>query len=278
MKVFSHYERFQMVNKWVQQSIQIANNTGYLDKLSIVYPAGVLPRRPLNDCDKQTIKHLHETGASKDLVNFLLDLTRRGRHPFPIEHPYASICRQKRELIGKNPFVFQQLEKTIMSMRVEDIIRGCERPIDLNRVMGQAFQNWLKQYFSDKGVPFLSQSQFENYNGPAFFDGKDVAILDFARQKLGYRLERGRDFLYKTGDKFVIGEARFLSTSGGSQTRDLGETITFVRNVKGRVIGVGVLDGIVWFERRYVQTLLNLRDDEPALTVLLLDKFLESLG
>jgi len=213
---------------------------------------------------------------SKGLINFLLGLTKRG-HPFPIEHPYASIFRQKRELIVKNPLVFQHLEKTIMSMRVEDIIRGCERPIDLNRVMGQAFQSWLKQHFSSKGIPFLPEVQFQSYKGTVFFDGKDAAILDFVNRKLGYALERGRDFLYKFGDRFVIGEARFLSTSGGSQTRDLNETIEFIRKVRGRVLGVGVLDGIVWFNRSYINKLLSLKDDESVLTVLLLDDFLESL-
>lgn len=265
-----------MVNRWVKESINVANENGYLDKLAKVYPAGVLPRRPINDFDKQRIKSLYENNDSKSLVKYLLGLTKKG-HPFPIEHPYASIFRQRPELINKNLMVFQQLEKIIMSMSLEDIIRGCERPIDLNRVMGQAFYNWLRQYFLSKNVPFLPEIQFKDHNGVAFFDGNDIAILNFVNKQLGYRLERGRDFLYRTGNKFVIGEARFLSTAGGSQTRDLDETIKFIKSVKERIIGVGVLDGIVWFNRSYVKKLESLKEDEPALTVLLLDEFLQSL-
>jgi len=194
-----------MANEWVQKSIQIANSQGYLDKLCKVYPADVLPRRPLDDFDKQQIKLLYESKDSKGLINFLLGLTRRG-HPFPIEHPYASIFRQNRDLVSKNPLVLQYLEKTIMSMNLEDIIRGCERSIDLNRVMGQAFQSWLKQHFSSKKVPFLPEVQFQNYKGVAFLDGKDAAILNFVNQKLGFALERGRDFLYKFKNGFVVGE------------------------------------------------------------------------
>jgi len=264
-----------MVNKWVKRSIQVANSPGYLDGLSKVYPSGVLPRRPLDAVAKQRLRSLYESGDSAGLVKFLLGLTKK-KHPFPIEHPYASIFRQKPKLIQKNPAVFQQLEKTIMSMPLEDIIRGCERPIDLNRVMGQAFQNWLRRYFSSRGIPFLPENQLQSYSKSAFLDGKNAKILDYLNRRLGYKLDRGRDFLFKVGDKFVVGEARFLSTSGGSQTRDLNETIEFIKGVKGRVTAVGVLDGIVWFNRSYVRRLSSLKDDEPALTVLLLDEFLKS--
>lgn len=263
------------MNEWVKKSIEIANSDGYLDKLSKIYTAGVLPRRPLENSDKQQIESLHEKGHSKELVLFLLGLTEMG-HPFPIEHPYASIFRQKRQFIAKNPRVFQQLEKIVTAMHVEDIIWGCERPIDLNRVMGQAFQKWISEYFPSKGIPLLSKTQFQSHNNRAFFDGKDAKIIDYANQMLGLRLTRGRDFLYKTRDKFVIGEARFLSTSGGSQNRDLIETIQFIQSIKGRITAVGIVDGIIWFNKSYVERLLKLNDDEPALTVLLLEDFLAS--
>lgn len=263
------------MNKWVEKSIEIANSSGYLDNLSLIYPSRLLPRRPLDDIDKQQIKSLYEKGDSATLVRFLLGLTKR-RHPFPIEHPYASILRQRPELIQRNPGVFQQLEKMIMSMPVEDIMRGCERRIDLNRVMGQAFQRWLKQYFSSKGIPFLSEIRFQSYSNVAFLDGKDKKILDYVNRRLGYNLERGRDFLYRIEDKFLVGEARFLSTAGGSQSRDLTETIQFIRSVRGTATAVGVLDGIIWFNNSYVSRLSDLGNDEPALTVLLLDEFLKS--
>jgi hypothetical protein len=163
-------------------------------------------------------------------------------------------------------------------MPVEDVIRGAERPIDINRVMGQAFYNWLRRYFPSRGIPILRESQFSDYAGRAFFDGRNADILRYVARALGRKLERGRDFLFKTGGKSVIGEARFLSTSGGSQTRDLNETIEFIKRTKGKVIGVGVLDGIVWFNKSYTKRLSSLGTQEPALTVLLLEDFLESLG
>ncbi len=264
------------MNEWVRKSIEIANSQGYLDKLSQIYPSDPLPRRPLNEQVKKMIVSLHKDQKANELIKLLLKLTKQG-HPFPIEHPYASIFRQKPELIQQNPETFEKLGDIILSMTVEDVIKGCERPIDINRVMGQAFHNWLRQYFPNQGIPILPEHQFDSYNGKAFFDGKNARILDYVNRKLKLSLKRGRDFLFKVGNKFVIGEARFLSTSGGSQTRDLIETIEFIKSMKGQIIAVGVLDGIVWFNRSYVKLLSELEDDEPALTVLLLKDFLESL-
>lgn len=264
------------MNEWVRRSLELANSPGYLDKLADIYPARDLPVRPLDEDTKKRLRSLHEQRDLTELLKLLLKITKKG-HPFPIEHPYASIFRQKPELIEKNPVVFNELGKIILSKPIEDVIKGVERPIDINRVMGQAFYNWLKKHFPNQGIPILPQTQFVKCRGVAFFDGRNSDILNFVNRTLGLKLERGRDFLYKVDDKFVLGEARFLSTSGGSQTRDLIETIEFIKKTKGRVIGVGVLDGIVWFNKGYVKKLSNLGDDEPALSALLLEDFLKSL-
>ncbi|MGC8961707.1 MAG: hypothetical protein ACP5K1_04595, partial [Candidatus Bathyarchaeia archaeon] len=105
-----------------------------------------------------------------------------------------------------------------------------------------------------------------------------TGIMKYLNEKYGYVLDRGRDLLFRTKDKFVVGEALFLSTYGGSQTRDLKETIEFVKKMKGRIVAVGILDGIVWFDGRYIKLLSGLAGDEPVLTALLLKDFLESLG
>jgi hypothetical protein len=264
------------MNKWVKGSLALTSSQGYLDKVADVYPATALPVRPLDGQTKEDIRALHRQSNLEGLLELLFKTTKEG-HPFPIEHPYASIFRQKPELMKKNPLVLKRLGEIILSMPVEDVIRGSERPIDINRVMGQAFYNWLTTYFPAQGIPILSENQFENCKGRAFFDGRDAAIMEYASRRLGVKLERGRDFLYRCRDNFVIGEARFLSTSGGSQTRDLIETMEFIRKNKGKITGVGILDGIIWFDRSYVTRLSSLRDDEPALTVLLLGNFLKSL-
>jgi hypothetical protein len=264
-------------NPWVKRSLELANSQGYLDRLAEIYPATVLPRRPLDEGVREKLKALHQRGDWSGLLNLLLKLTDEG-HPFPIEHPYASIFRQKRELVRKNPETVRRLGEIILSMPVEDVVRGCERPADINRVMGSAFQNWLRRAFPSWGIPVLPEPQFETYQGLCFLDARNTAIQNYVTNRLGVKLERGRDFLAKVRGGYVVGEARFLSTSGGSQTRDLLETISFIKTVKGGVQAVGVMDGIVWFNRKYVRVLSELGEGEVVLTALLLKDFLKSLG
>jgi hypothetical protein len=265
-----------MLNKWVKKSLEIAQSQNYLDRLSEIYPAEPLQRRPLEDDVKERIREVHERGDWKELLRIIFKQTKKG-HPFPIEHPYASILRQKPKLLENNPEVTRTLGSMLLEMSIDDIFRGMERPIDINRVMGPAFHNWLRRYFPNQGIPVLPQHQFESYRSRAFLDAKNAGILKYLNEKFGYELDRGRDFLFKISDKFVVGEARFLSTSGGSQTRDLKETIDFVRKMRGKVMAIGVVDGIVWFNRSYVKLLSSLTEDEPVLSALLLKDFLESL-
>ncbi len=265
------------MNEWVRRSLEMANSPGYLDRLTDIFPIDVLPSRPLPKNIKDNIRELHRENKSLALLKILFELTKK-RHPFPIEHPYASLFRQKRELMDKNPIVVKKLGDIILDIDEDDIIRGLERPIDINRVMGQAFFNWLKIYFPAKGIPLLSEDKFQESKDKCFLDAKNSKILEFVNNELGYPLERGRDFLFKYGDNFVCGESRFLSTAGGSQTRDLVETIGFIKRFKGKFMAVGVLDGIIWFSPSYVRRLSQLESDEPAMSVLLLDEFLESLS
>lgn len=264
------------MNKWVRRSLEIANSPGYLDRLSAIYPAIRPPRRPLPNSAKQKIAELHRAGDGRGLVTLLLALRGKG-HPFPFEHPYASLLGKYPELLDKNPDIVRHLGESLLALSVKEIIRGCERPADINRVMGPAFRNWLRHFFPTQGYPVLPEAQFETYGGPAFLDAANSAVLHHASYKLGFPLERGRDFLARVGTRYVIGEARFLSTSGGSQTRDLRETIGFVKSAKKHLVAIAVLDGVIWFNRAYVQIVSELGKDEPALTALLLYDFLESL-
>jgi len=110
-----------------------------------------------------------------------------------------------------------------------------------------------------------------------FLDATNSLVMEYANRELGCNLRQGRDFLCKVFDRFVIGEARFFSTPGGSQTRDLRSTLDFVRDKTGNAIRVAVLDGVVWFYRSYVYMVSELGEDEYALSALLLKDFLESL-
>jgi hypothetical protein len=264
------------VNEWVRRSLEIANSPGYLDKLNAIYPADRPPRRPLSRSTKKAITQLHNEKRGDKLVSLLLALEKEG-HPFPFEHPYASLFRKHVDLLEKNPKTVQQIGNALLELSVKEIINGCERPPDINRIMGPMFRNWLHQYFPGRGYPVLPEGNFESYPGPAFLDAANSAILHYVAEKLGYDFKRGRDFLARVGKDYVIGEARFFSTSGGSQNRDLEQTIDFARSARVGLVPVAVVDGVAWFNKGYREKLSNLKTGEIALTALALEDFLKSL-
>lgn len=237
------------MNEWVVRSLEIANAPGYLDKLSAIYRPTRPPRRPLPNAVKRKIRQLHRAGDLRALVAFFFALRRQG-YSFPFEHPYASLLHARRELIKKNNQVVDQIGRALLDVSASELIRGCERPADINRVMGSHFQDWIRNYFPQRGFYVLPENKFENACQPSFLDAVNAAILAYVRDKLGYDFSLGRDFLAKVGRVYIMGEARFFSTHGGSQTRDLRSTLEFAKSARMNLTTVAVVDGIVWFNRR----------------------------
>jgi len=278
------------------KTLKLAEEGDYLDKLLEIYPAGLPPERPLPEVIRKEIKELYEASRYEDLVIRLLDL----RYPFPVEHPYAALLRhldrsQRMLVIGRNPQIIRVLANILASLGLNNIVRGVERPKDINRALGAAFRNWVRNKFAkapfrivDKSYQLLKCSRDKEI---CIFIGSDVEIGSFVRERLRLEEHRARffnrDILVKVRDTFILGEARFLSTPGGSQSRDLDNTLSFVeamekisayvRNRDIKVKGIALLDGIVWFYRDYVETIKRRAiGDVMVMSALFLEEYLLS--
>jgi hypothetical protein len=278
------------------KTLKLAEEGDYLDKLLEIYPAGLPPERPLPEVIRKEIKELYEAGRYEDLVIRLLDL----RHPFPVEHPYAALLRhldrsQRMSVIKRNPQIIKVLANILASLGLNNIIRGVERPKDINRALGAAFRNWVGNKFTrtpfrivDESYQLLRCSRDKEI---CIFIGSDIEIGSFVRERL--RLEEprarffNRDILVNVRDTFILGEARFLSTPGGSQSRDLDNILSFVeameeisasaRNRGIKVKGIALLDGIVWFYGDYVETIKRRAiGDVVVMSALFLEEYLLS--
>jgi hypothetical protein len=284
------------VNLWTMKTLKLAEEGDYLDKLLEIYPAGLPPERPLPEVIRKEIKELYEAGRYEDLVIRLLDL----RHPFPVEHPYAALLRhldrsQRMSVIKRNPQIIKVLANILASLGLNNIIRGVERPKDINRALGAAFRNWVGNKFARTPFRIVDESyQLLRCNRDkeiCIFIGSDVEIGSFVRERL--RLEEprarffNRDILVNVRDTFILGEARFLSTPGGSQSRDLDNILSFVeameeisahaRNRGIKIKGIALLDGIVWFYRDYVETIKRRAiGDVVVMSALFLEEYLLS--
>lgn len=285
------------VNLWTMKTLKLAEEGDYLDKLLEIYPAGLPPERPLPEDIRKEIQELYEARRYEDLVIRLLDL----RHPFPVEHPYAALLRhldrsQRMSVIKNNPQIIKVLAKILASLGPDNIIRGVERPKDINRALGAAFRNWARNKFArapfrivDESYQLLRCSRDKEI---CIFIGSDVEIGSFVRERLRLKEPRkrffNRDILVNVQNTFILGEARFLSTPGGSQSRDLDNVLSFVETMKKisasarnrgiKVKGIALLDGIVWFYGDYVETIKRraIGDDVVVMSALFLEEYLLS--
>ncbi|MEM1832554.1 MAG: hypothetical protein QXJ97_13615, partial [Desulfurococcaceae archaeon] len=138
------------VNMYTQKSVELARSKNYLDKIIDVYPARLPPERPLPANIAENVQKLYEQGRYCDIVQLLLDLKD---HPFPVEHPYASLLRYLRpeerlNVLKRNQRLLEELIFVIKELGVEGIIRGLKRPKDINRMLGYAFKSWIKKEFA----------------------------------------------------------------------------------------------------------------------------------
>lgn len=285
------------INKYTRESIRLAQEENYLDRIIDIYPAKLPPKRPLPTYIKERVQILYKQGNYRDIVLLLLNLKD---YPFPIEHPYASLLRHlseenRHKILAKNPRLLEELVSMIKGLGAEGIIEGVERPKDINRMLGHSFKSWVKRKFTTspfKVVSNLDELSNCSHINICIYVGSDVEISEFAVNTLlstqsvneseRYRDLFRRDILVRVRNRYIIGEARFLSTPGGSQRRDLANALQFLKDceeVKSKtgipLYGIAIIDGIVWFYDKYLNEIINVaKGNRFVLSALLLENLL----
>lgn len=246
----------------------MANSNGYLDNLFEVYPIVTNPERELPDGIEEKVKEIVKNNDKINLMKILIELEK-----FPIENPYIGSFRANEELLYKNQRIVNMISKQLFSIGAESIIENCKEPKKGSRQFGSIFQKWLPNL----GFKVLENSDFEEYSGNAFLGGSDKVRKNYANKGLKCNLkEKGLDMLMKLGRKFIIGQAKFITTGGGAQDNQFYEAIRFVEGNKGKAIRIAILDGVIWFNNGYLQKIKNC--NRNILSSLLLKEFIESLG
>jgi len=257
------------MNKWVKKSIDLADSKGYLDNLFEVYPIELGAARYLSPKIKVKIREVFNKKNRKYLIKELLGLPR-----FPIDDPYTASLRKYPLLLDKNPLTVDRLGKRLFSMGLKKIYRLASQPKSPSRQLGDSFRKWLRKL----KYPFLEKEKFLRSNRIAFLEGSDKKLKKFAYEELGVRnLKKGIDFILKIKNKFILGEAKFLTTSGGTQNNQFRDAIKVAEIKKEKIIGIAVLDGIVWFKSKTYMHRTVKRSNGIALSALLLEKFIREL-
>lgn len=268
------------MNKWVKKSVNLANSCSYLDNLMEVYPVDLAMPREINPEERKRIKEIFTRRNKKKLISILLDLKR-----FPIDDPYIGFLRRNRKALDKNPKTVRRIGKRLLSIGLNGILIGASKPKSPSRQLGQMFRKWL----SKLGYPILSKEDFLGCKGIAILKGGDAALKKFAKDNLGYRGQKGLDMVLRIKRRFIIGEAKFITASGGGQDKGFRETIAFIKHKGRRALRIAILDGVVWLAPDKIKTrkkkklslyesVLRLNKNQIALSVLLLKDFIRGFS
>lgn len=255
------------MNEWIERSIKLANSEGYLDNLFQIYPIEISGVR---DISEEVMTEIKRAFTDKDSIKIIKSLLKLPK--FPIDHPYISIIRKHPYLIEKNKKAIEKIVERLLSMDVYTIFLLSSRPKSPSRQLGYSFKKWLKKL----SYLFLRKREFIESPWPAFLEGSENELFSFAIEYLKLKnLRRRPDFILKIGNKYYIGEAKFLTDYGGSQNNQFDGAIEMAE-VKGKnVSGIAVLDGILWFESNSYMHRKIKSFDGFALSALLLEDFIK---
>ncbi len=239
------------MNYWTQLSIDFASQRNYLDELFSVYP---LSPEGMRDIDEEAWAQVEQSFTDRDnaaLVRALLKLDL-----FPIKDSYVAFLRRDQSSIDRNPNTIDRLCGRLYEMGLDKIYKKSSAPKETNRQIGPLFKRWLDT--GALGVQPVSLEDFLASDGNAVLDASDAQITDFAKERLNYKpvprttratRDKGLDFLARFNGKYVIGEAKFITDTGGNQNNQFYEAISvFQPDVDA--VTVAILDGVLYIKSR----------------------------
>jgi len=275
------------MNPWIEKSIKLANEPGYMDAIIDVYPFKQDEHRPIPTGDKKELEKLFDEKKNVELLLKLLELKK-----FPIDHPYVGFFKaehkeSRKSLLENNHLTLDKIIGVLRSQTRENkvgfdaMIIGSEEPIAMNRRMGRLFGNYVKNLCTKYNYSHLEEEAFKKCKrGIAVLNAEDKKAKEFAEENLEYSINKGLDIVAKVNEKYVIGEAKWIGTPGGNQDKSGNDAFGLVDGyTSDAAIPINILDGYVWLDNlKNSKTPKTIREkNKPILSALLLDEFLESL-
>ena len=263
------------MNYWTEQSIEFAGQRNYLDELFKVYPLNPNLRRELSSEQVEAVRLAYDARDNLRLIETLLDTKL-----FPLKDSYVPFLRHDREALKRNPQTVNRIAGNLYHMGFDEIIEKCTAPKETNRQMGPMFKNWIARNII--GVPVLNEpDDFLNMKNNCVLNSTDSEMKDFARKFLGFKRNKGIDFLAKFNGKYVVGEAKFLTDFGGHHNAQFYDALSTLHSFKRSeflVIPIAIIDGVIYIKNRSkMYKHLSNHPEENIMSALVLRDFLYSL-
>lgn len=232
------------INRWIDLSITYANQRNYLDDLFQVYPT--IPEG-IRDIDEEMWKGVEQSfnlHKNAELIEQLLRLNL-----FPLKDSYVAYLRRDKSALRRNPGTVDRLCGRLYEMGLAEVYERCSMPKETNRQIGPLFKNWLGK--GVLGIQPVGLDKFIRTKGNAILDASDNEMSQFARERLGYKHNKGLDFVARFNGKYVLGEAKFLTDFGGHQNAQFNDAIATLKAVRGDAIAVAILDGVLYIPGKH---------------------------
>lgn len=257
------------MNHWTKLSIEYANQRSYLDDLFAVYPTIPEGIREINTNSWKSIEFAFEEKDNVNLVKQLLKLDL-----FPIKDSYVAYLKRDEASIDRNPNTINRICGRLYEMGIDKIHERCSEPKETNRQIGPLFRRWLNK--PSIGIVPVPLSKFISNTENAILDGTDSQLMEFARAHLNYTRDKGLDFVGRFNNKYVIGEAKFLTDFGGHQNAQFNDAISTLSVTGVNAIVIGILDGVLYIPGRHkmYQAVTELYSHYNILSSLVLREFL----
>ncbi|TAG07523.1 MAG: restriction endonuclease [Cytophagia bacterium] len=260
------------MNYWTELSIEYANQKSYLDDLFQVYPT--IPEG-IREVDSQKWKNVVTAFNKQDnelLITALLKLNL-----FPIKDSYVGFLRLDKDAIQRNPATIDRICGVLYQMGLENLFERCSEPKETNRQIGPFFKRWLDK--KSLGLKPVMLTEFMQNDENAILSGSDKELLDFAKANFGYAKPKGLDFIARFNKKYVLGEAKFITSKGGNQDKSFVDVITTLNTSFENVICIGIIDGIPWIKDKstYFTEINTIYQDYNIMSALVLREFLYAI-
>lgn len=228
------------MNYWTKLSIEYANQRNYLDNLFAVYPTIPDDIRNIDDTTWKNFESAYNAKQNQEMIEYLLNFEL-----FPIKDSYVAYLRRDKNSIHRNPKTINRLAGRLYEMGLDKIYEKCTEPKETNRQIGPLFKRWIEQ--GTLGLNPVTVDIFRYNQNDAILSASDEEMKIFAQNHLGYTGDKGLDFIARFNNKYVIGEAKFLTDFWGHQNAQMNDAVSLIKTpVKHGVVKIAILDGVLY--------------------------------
>ena len=264
------------LNEWVLKSIELFENTPYLDNILEVYPLQSASPERLDNRLKRRIISAHQSRRTNELISILQNEVK-----FPYDEPLWFLMKNIQGCLENNPIQIQRIADSLYSMTADETVFRLESAPKLNTQMGPMFTNWLRENFNLLNIDdFTNSTEGIHILNSSEQDGKT-----FVNEVLNQNLAKRPDLVAKVNNTYIIGEAKWIGSPGGNQNKQVVEVLNLCRDQRGDVIRIGIIDGFPWATKNNVDNIINdktvvqVQESEyDIISALLLNDYLSSFN